>query len=836
MPWRAKHVSAFDELSNGEIPSYDKTNSGTTSESSRANFGRHEIEQRSFSSTPSKEIDKILSANIRNPSGDDDYDVSGSYYDQSDQGSATGETHSLSSENGWSPRSVTKPQASSFPTAESEVLINNYHHNIKKINVPTAPLDTDSQRSTSQDLDEFEDEFDEMEKGSKYSDFSQHSQEPPESYDHVECGDEFGDDEEEQGDGESLDYSVGDHSPSPESPSSASSSPQNFDSSRGDKMLQGVVNTYFAARSGRDSPMFELENVDYISHFETASNDSAVSTVAFITKEVASGIFCRRLIPLEIPLLNNSSQHDEVSSVSSGSDSSALAAASLRNEGRGGTGRMSPQSACMSEGAVRILQEQPSGSSSDEDDPLRLRNVTYLPAVDMTNDHRDISTVGVLSYAAADEAFQKTKDKPPTIVIPVDDQQDDVSTIQDSVKNLVLVIPSRENSGESMSSMCSGSLESLDVSGNPSDNQNNNDGSDIAVRIRSNARISIASREKVEQNQNVRSVEKRYSRNKFATDQKKGTSQKRLKERTSDNMQPPSRSSTKKKKSIRSSSKSLNGSKHSKARDEIEQEVMKVLLSEKEVNKTISTARKASDQIIAKKKYVKKKRPKTESTERTQSVKNEESTKPKRKPRSQSKRASTTDPALMIQEVEYLPKVDVASHNRDLSTINGHQLSKKDASLAFGLGRSIPQEIPIHDMEDISTIHCEIRCQEEVGGNTGFKAEQTYREVEDEETGFVTVGLDRDQEGLGSKKKMSIRQLKQDSAVAAGKVKRWTSRTAQKVQTGTGPFIENVKKDMILLWRKYMGGRSTSEKAVIIVIAISLFVLFILLLVVLAKG
>ena len=823
MPWKAKDISSFDEVSNGELPPNDDEFNSGTSESSRLDRGNG-IVRKSFSSNRSNGRGKKVDGS-RPHSVTDGAD--GSYYDEpSENESATGGTHSMSSENGWSPRSVRSRQSHS----ELRDMIQS---NIKDMAVPTAPLETDSHRSNSQE-EEIVD-YDDEDNGSRYSEYSEYSEGfESNGEDHEE--DYYHDSEDEQLDEVSLDYSGGDNSH--QGSRVARTSPRkNVDPSR-DNMLQGVVNTYFGARSGRDSPMFELENVDYISHFETASNDQDLSTVAFITKEVASGIFCRRLIPLEIPLLNPS-QPDDVSSVSSESDSSTLAASKKTKDKVEGKGRtFSKHNSSASEAAVRILQENSPDSESSEEDPLRLKNVAYLPSVEITNDHRDISTVGVLSYTAADAAFQKLKrtDKLPLEVVPISgDQTDDVSTIQGSVTNLLLIIPSHDNSNESMSSMCSGSLESRDVRDNPtSDEKMNDTSSDIAVRIRSKVNAPTVSKEKAHQEKSFRSVEKQEG-GKNRHERKQETNQDKSRARASFERRSSPKVSTRKKRSHRSL-KSENESKHSKARDEIEKEVMKVLMSDKEANKTISSAKHLSEQLIERKKSVKKKPSQTENKERTQNFEKQETEKPKRKP-SSGRRSSTTDPSLMIQDIEYVPKIDVASHNRDLSTAGGHKLSVKDASLAFGLpGITVPHEIPIHDMEDISTIHCEIRCQEEIGGSSGEKIKKSYLDDEDEETGFVSVRLDSAREDSERKKKLSLQQLRQDSFVVAGKVQQWTSRTAHKVKTETGPFIERMKKDIILLWRKYMGGRSNSEIAVIIVIAISLFVLFVLLMVVLAKG
>jgi hypothetical protein len=132
-----------------------------------------------------------------------------------------------------------------------------------------------------------------------------------------------------------------------------------------------------------NKPQRQLEWVKYYCNVDETSNNSDLSTMKSLQKEDAKSIFCRRMIPLNIPAETG---EDEISGVSIANDPSEV----------------------INLGSSNVPMKQL---------PLRLKNVDYLTAVDVATDHQDISTVGYkIPYQIAHDAFDRTKRTPPVVV------------------------------------------------------------------------------------------------------------------------------------------------------------------------------------------------------------------------------------------------------------------------------------------------------------------------------------------------------------------------------------------------------------------------------------
>ena len=99
-----------------------------------------------------------------------------------------------------------------------------------------------------------------------------------------------------------------------------------------DKLKQ-VTQVYFH-RSARaededrddDDDLIHLDNVEYVSEIDEAASDSeSLSSLESLSKDATDSIFCRRMVPLMVPVRKNK-EEDEVSEVSYGNDASTMGA------------------------------------------------------------------------------------------------------------------------------------------------------------------------------------------------------------------------------------------------------------------------------------------------------------------------------------------------------------------------------------------------------------------------------------------------------------------------------------------------------------------------------
>lgn len=222
---------------------------------------------------------------------------------------------------------------------------------------------------------------------------------------------------------------------------------------------------------------------------------------------------------------------------------------------------------------------------------------------------------------------------------------------------------------------------------------------------------------------------------------------------------------------------------------------------------------------------------------------------PKRNPTVGS---APTEDSRRLREVEYYSKMDTTSNHQDLSTVGNH-IPKTFAKEAFGK-RSVPDEVPIQDSDDVSDVSVEepknkIRTVQppphhsfddvELGlqKESITKEAQAARQTGNSRSTCETVQREAVFYWKRAKTETVILVLKVKACTAptVGKIQRGSSALAKKVHDKSGPRVQKLMADFMVRWHKYMNGRGTAEKVFIFTVAISLFILFILLIVVVAK-
>jgi hypothetical protein len=177
-----------------------------------------------------------------------------------------------------------------------------------------------------------------------------------------------------------------------------------------------------------NNPLF-LENVDYYSEVDVASTNDGLSAVEFISKEDTSSIFCRRLIPLEIPIRKRRVK-DDVSALSSEKAGSVMPTGDTLSVQAVYTrrGNSAPKVGQKKEATIKRASM-----------PKPLENVDYLSNIDVTSNNLDISTV---TYGVSDQvavsAFKKQDEV--TKEIPVSDSCKNERSLM-SAPQLVVEVP-----------------------------------------------------------------------------------------------------------------------------------------------------------------------------------------------------------------------------------------------------------------------------------------------------------------------------------------------------------------------------------------------------------
>jgi hypothetical protein len=161
-------------------------------------------------------------------------------------------------------------------------------------------------------------------------------------------------------------------------------------------------------------------------------------------------------------------------------------------------------------------------------------------------------------------------------------------------------------------------------------------------------------------------------------------------------------------------------------------------------------------------------------------------------------------------------------------------------------------------MEDVSTIHYEIEeSLQQILSTSSNAANQTMGEsgaetmLSDVENGLrnqngrlnrqhaESYAQSKGRQITPKKTKREVmyylRQAKEQVGTQAGRLKQGTAATTKGIRERTGPQAQKVQASLTALWKKYMGGKSATEKMIIAIVALSFFVLFILLFVVIGK-
>jgi hypothetical protein len=609
----------------------------------------------------------------------------------------------------------------------------------------------------------------------------------------------------------------------------------------------------------RDDNRIYLEHVDYYSDVDAASTNDGLSEVGFISKDATSAIFCRRLIPLVIPVRKPAA--DEMSAVSSVNESSVMLSV------MGGDGNS--ERAIHTHRSVPRKEEVKSSGDHAKRDPMRLSNVDYLSKVDVASESEDISTVGyTIPYNVAHAAFDRKKAVPKET--PLYDEQGDVPLQGAAKRTFFIHIPSSFGQ-DSFSSMDSISLtdesfgndqlfgdEGSDDAVRPAregeqrakPKESKNDKKDVAnekftepARTLKGAKISSM---KAKQMKSTTGDQKPKDSNKKTTnsvlpihaakDSNKKTTKSALPVHTAKDLNKKTTKSAfpvhaEKAEDESSTDLRIQALKEKIIRMQKSAEVMIAATSpqpENEVKKTVKPDK------VENKKNMKnsetKKKPSVDSRKHTEinSQKNSErlpkaSSRQKRQYHAK-KRTDDLKGKLKLYDVDYLDNVETASSDNDLSTVEV-RMSKATASKAFADG-PIPAEVPVDIMDDVSAFQCE---EEDV--ENGLRKD--YARVP---SGHPDFNKSSSQILLNKTKREAIyyfRKAKEQTVTVAGKIKHGAVSASHKIQQN--PEAQKIQAVFMALWTKCMEGRTITEQMIIGVVGLSFFVLVILLIVVIAK-
>ena len=591
--------------------------------------------------------------------------------------------------------------------------------------------------------------------------------------------------------------------------------------------------SYSASNTTQNDPN-HLDNVDYYSDVDVASRNDDISEVGFISKETTSSIFCRRLIPLEIPMEN---ADDDLSAVSTINDSSRIP--SVMGDDN-------------SELAVRNAhQSAAEGKEAPEKDAQKrtLESVDYLPFVEVASarHNQDLSTVEYkLPYKIAHVAFEKTISVP--AVIPIRNHQDDVSTIRGSVtpKSTLLMeicIPAMQHT---MSSLHSASFDSIPTADN---GLYGDEDSDDAVRL-------------IKENTKTKSsnIKGRIDKKRPACDSKTdhGVFSKLIPQESQKwrHHMPQTRNEASTEmdtrapnKSARRMNKGLQSLHHDNESSSTDARIRKLkvkLRAMQESSSLTESSKKESDKEkeICKQKMSPEKgsdaiKPETVLTKlgvKGDNIEVETGPQLSRKssgaieevhqtvnPMERSchsvQRSNDMNDRLELYDVDYLDTIDVASHDNDLSTVD-IRFTQMTAKAAFvrTLNSVFGRE------NDDNSVPAEVSLKVQTVRSTSHNNEDNYSTVDDIE------------HGLCRKQKTSYKNgPKQDSVASLANEPMKFKNVLVQAKTRAVAFGRALKKLALDSWQQHTEGRSTNEKIVILVIGISFFVLVVLLFVAIAK-
>jgi hypothetical protein len=500
-------------------------------------------------------------------------------------------------------------------------------------------------------------------------------------------------------------------------------------------------NNWNLEKSGKLCQERPLQGIDYFSAVEVASTNSDLSTLNSLQKEDAESIFCRRLIPLDIPVEDTT---DEISVISIINEPSQIEAQRVKNE-------------------LGDLQKK---------ETIRLSNVDYHTSVDIASDHEDISTVGYkIPIKIAREAFDRTKKMP---------AENEKTSFE-----LPKAITRNNSSASNLSSLNSDSYEEHTVEEAYSDGE-----SDDAARPTKTAHI------------NVKAIFQKYAH---------------IVGNQSNSEDIP----TKLPQTNRAAGAPFVNTKasediviESSADVRIQNLKKKIIELNKDNGKTPEpptikygySHRKRSfmdaDQIEAK----------IEELTRT--------TKSMRKKRG----SDFVDPTggLKLWDTDDVNKTQFASYHNELSPVK-IDITQQNTHLTIGERLYTQLEIPSgkddDDEDEVSTM---------MGDNNDFEAPP------DMETALRTA-IERKKNRNKWNKRLSFGRVKREALYYVNKGKeKFVSAACLKQPSGPIKYDIESTAAVTDLWIKFMNGRNKGEAILIIVIAVALFILFILLVVVLS--
>jgi hypothetical protein len=626
----------------------------------------------------------------------------------------------------------------------------------------------------------------------------------------------------------------------------------------------------------RDDNRIYLEHVDYYSDIDAASTNDGLSEGGFISKDATSAIFCRRLIPLVIPVRKPAA--DEMSAVSSVNESSVMLSV------MGGDGNS--ERAIHTHRSVPRKEEIKSSGDHAKRDPMRLSNVDYLSKVDIASENEDMSTVGyTIPYNVAHAAFDQRKAVPKEI--PLYDGQGDVPLQGAAKRPFFIHVPSsfRQDSFSSLDSVSLtdesfGNDENFGDAGSDDavrparegeqraqPKESKNDKKDVAnekfthpARTSKGAKISAT---KAKQMKSTTTDQKAKDSNKKRTnravpvhaakDSNKKTTKsalqvheaKDLNQKTTKSALPVHAEKGLNKKTAKSalplhaekveddSSTDLRiqALKKKIIRMQKSAEVMIAATSpqlESEVKKTVKPDEVENKKNMRNSETKKKSSVDSLKHKEIDSQKNSErlpeASSKQERPYHAKKRSDDLKGKLKLYDVDYLANVETASSDNDLSTVE-IRMSKATASEAFSDG-PIPAEVPVDIMDDVSAFQCE---EEDV--ENGLRKQ--YARVP---TGHPDYKKSSSQILLNKTKREAIyyfRKAKEQTFTVAGKFKHGAVSASHKMQQN--PRAQKIQAVFMALWTKYMEGRTMTEQMIVGVVGLSFFVLVILLIVVIAK-
>ena len=595
---------------------------------------------------------------------------------------------------------------------------------------------------------------------------------------------------------------------------------------------------------GRRSYMrsqIQLDHVDYFSDIDEASTNDDLSSVRFISKETCATIFCRRLIPLEIPIAKIG---DEISAVSSTNDSFHR---TLHND-----------TEQRSESKSRAESTLPKLTAAEgERDEFKLDNVDYISTFENASDNHDLSTLEhKIPHHKARVAFDKNKaTRRRKRGGSSNGQVRSGTTSYESIPKIVIGYQ-YSNCNASVSTLGSSSMndekmeEDLSLDGENGKELNPRVGKDTAETVKGIAKTSTSSPMRTPDRttyscaQIEASMEEEETLEAAQPQYKEGDKSDRVLsgEGKSYSNAPRGTDGSSETEELSSADESPTDARIRELKQRIQrmQQISSLETGNNASAAGMQTPRQpdlTSQGNSMDRAYTKSK--KHRSNKKRKDVGGVKSIERKihgnhvdtAEMLSSANRGKSSAREKWKLNVAYLDEVEEASDNNDLSTVE-IRISKKHASRAFASSH-VPFEVPLDDHEEVSTIHCdlEMACQ---------------RSLSASELRGVTIPLG-DESEIESKLFPQHRRCSPASQnnyrkrsrnpfeTAAREIRFQLRKVHSSLDQRLGPVMADFQTKALAFWKKNMAGRSNAEKATIGVIVASVFILFIILVSVIAK-